>query len=144
MREPKHLIAIAIAAAAAALLAGCAAVGPDYKPPAVPIDEAFTNPGTTPSVVQQPAADIAAFWRGFNDPALNDLIDRAMVANGDVRIAQGRLQEARATLQGAQAALLPEVDVQSSAGRALQPEYLFPGTTRSQRTATLYSGDFVA
>lgn len=129
--------------ATAAVLAGCA-VGPDYKPPVVQVDAAFVSPSPMAANPQTPSADIVSFWHGFADPVLDDLIAQGIKANGDVRIARARLQEARATLQGARAAQLPEVDVNGQAGRALQPEYLYPGTTRGQRTGNLFIGDFTA
>jgi len=132
-----------LAAAALLALAGCA-VGPNYQPPAVAIDQAFINAGTASTNAQAPGSDIARFWRGFNDAALSDLVERALTANGDVRIAQARLQEARASLQGARAELLPQIGAGADVGRSLQPEYLFPGTPRSQRTATLYDASFTA
>jgi multidrug efflux system outer membrane protein len=132
-----------LAAAALLALAGCA-VGPNYQPPAVTIDPGFINAGASSTNAQTPGGDIASFWRGFNDAALSALVERALAANGDVRIAQARLQEARASLQGARAELLPQIGSAADVGRSLQPEYLFPGTTRSQRTATLYDASFTA
>lgn len=141
--QPRPSAAAAAVAAAMALLAGCA-VGPDYtaKPPA--IDAGFVNAGAAATNAQAPGADIASFWRGFNDPALSALVERALGVNGDVRIAQARLQESRATLQGAQAELLPSIGVAANAGRAMSPEYLYPGTSRSERTGNAYDAGFTA
>jgi len=133
----------AIAVAAVLAIAGCA-VGPDYKASPPALDAGFINAGASGSNGQAPAADIASFWRGFNDPALTALIERALAANGDVRIAQARLQESRATLQGAQAELLPNVGVAANAGRALAPEYQYPGTSRSERTGNAFDVGFTA
>jgi len=142
MRKP----AAALLPLLAALLAGCAAVGPDYKPPAPPtvLDAAFINAGASGVNSQAPSADIASFWRGFGDPALTALVERSLAVNGDVRIAQARLQEARATLQGARAEQLPEIDATADVARALSPAYSFPGLSRSERTATVYDAGFTA
>ena len=126
-----------------ALLTACA-VGPDYRTPTVALDRGFINAGAASSNATEPGADIARFWRGFNDAVLSQLVERALAANGDVRIAQARLREARAQLQGARAELLPEIDVTADAARGQQPQYLFPGTSRSQRTATVYEAGFTA
>lgn len=139
----------ALAAAVLALvagLAGCAAVGPDYKvPPTPPVVEAsFINAGASGVSAQSPDADIATFWRGFGDPALTGLVERALAVNGDIRIAQARLQEARATYQGARAEQLPSIGVSADAERSLGPEYLFPGASRSDRTVTFYDAGFTA
>ena len=125
-------------------LAGCAAVGPNYQPPTTSLDPAFVNAGSSATNAQAPAADVATFWRGFNDPALSDLIERALAANGDVRIAQARLQGARATLQSAQAELLPNIGAVADVNRSMAPEVQFPGTSRSQRTGTVYDAGFTA
>jgi outer membrane protein, multidrug efflux system len=135
-----HLIPLV----AAMVLAGCAAVGPDYKAPAASIDSAFINAGATSTDARPPEADIAVFWRGFSDPVLNQLVERALAANYDVRLASERLRESRANLRGAEAELLPSVGAEASAARSLTPEYLASGTSRSQRTANTYGAGFTA
>jgi len=133
----------AIATALSLAFAGCA-VGPNYQAPAVSLDAGFVNAGTSASNAQAPGADIVSFCRGFGDPLLSQLVERALGANGDVRIAQARLQEARATLQGADAERLPNVGVAADAGRSLTPEFLLPGTSRSQRTSNAFDASFTA
>ena len=80
------------------LAAGCS-VGPNYRPPK-------TNPPANWSEAQLGGATNAAvqtvqWWKTFNDPELNSLVERAVVANHDLRIAEGRLREARALRSGA-------------------------------------------
>lgn len=134
----------ALAAATAALLAGCAAVGPDHQRPAVALDERFVQAGTASPDARQVRADIATFWRGFNDPVLDALVDRAIAANTDLRIAQARLQEARAGLDVADAAGRPGLGLSGSAERAVQPLTQRPGTTRSERTGNTFDASFIA
>ncbi len=137
----KHLVLSPLALAA--LLSACA-VGPDYQktPPAV--DAGFINAGA-PQVNAAPiVADIAVFWRGFNDATLNTLVERAIAANGDVRIAQARLQEARGVSREAGAQGLPTLGAQLDGTRSVAPEYQFPGTSRSDRTGSVYDAGFVA
>ena len=44
-------------------------------------------------------ADVeVAWWRGFQDKELNQLVEEALTDNHDIRIATARLQEARALL----------------------------------------------
>ena len=82
----------------AGLLAGCA-VGPNYQPPK------STAPASWSTAqfggVTNTAAPAIEWWKTFNDPVLNSLISRAITANLDVRIAAGRLREARAIRTGA-------------------------------------------
>ncbi len=77
-----------------ALLAGCAAVGPDYAPPASQLPASF---GTPAAGLEAGAVEVA-WWRSFDDPALTALIARALAANHDVGIAAARLEEAKALL----------------------------------------------
>lgn len=123
-------------------LTGCA-VGPDYQRPTSQLDAAFINAGSSVNSAQPAVNDIATFWRGFQDARLNALIESALAANGDVRIAQARLQEARANQGEADAAALPGVGVDAGATRAVAPITQQPGT-RSERTGTTYNAGFIA
>jgi len=135
-RRPLGL-ALAVALAAT----GCV-VGPDYHEPKLALDAGFVN---APGAAATPAsADIAAFWRGFGDADLSALIERGLAVNGDVRIAQARLQESRATLQGASAEQWPNIGIAADVGRTLTPQYLLPGISRSQRTLSFYDASFTA
>lgn len=131
-------------AALAAALAGCA-VGPDYQRPAGALDASFISAGANAVNAAQPAADIATFWRGFNDARLDALIDRALAANGDMRIAQARLQEARASLGEANAAGLPTFSVDAGVARSQRAQAQQPlATSRDARTSTAYDASFLA
>ena len=81
-----------LAMVSALLLAACA-VGPDYRRPEVATPDNFVGVDAT----QFSTADVEReFWKGFNDEQLNELIERALAANHDIRIATARLREARA------------------------------------------------
>jgi multidrug efflux system outer membrane protein len=73
-------------------LTSCA-VGPDYKEPNVPVAEKFE--GTTLTTYSQEES-ISRFWEQFNDSTLNTLVNEALAANHDLRIALSRFYEARA------------------------------------------------
>ncbi|WP_295646822.1 efflux transporter outer membrane subunit [uncultured Methylibium sp.] len=128
---------------AALLLAGCA-VGPDYQRPASTLDAGFIAAGAASANAQPTAADIASFWRGFNDATLSALVDRALAANGDVRIAQARLQEARANQGEADALSRPGLGLSSDVTRSVRPITQQPGASRSERTGTVYDASFIA
>jgi len=53
-------------------------------------------PQTLPGATNQPAQDLARWWRVFGDPQLDALIKQAALANLDLRLAQARVREARA------------------------------------------------
>ena len=75
----------------ASALAGCA-VGPNYVKPDTPVAASFAN---AQGATYSPEQVQAKFWTQFADPTLNQLVDDALDANHDLRIALGRLVEAR-------------------------------------------------
>jgi NodT family efflux transporter outer membrane factor (OMF) lipoprotein len=95
-----------LAAALLGLLAGCASVGPDYAPPALPGSLAAHPPGAFAE--NRPAALSTAplparWWLLYNDPRLDALIGEALIANTDVRVAVANLERAEAVVQGTRA-----------------------------------------
>src|SRR5690242_3365898 len=49
------------------------------------------------------------WWKGFGDPLLDRLLERAVEANLDIRNAAARLAEAEALRKGSRAPLLPDI-----------------------------------
>ncbi|WP_240939626.1 efflux transporter outer membrane subunit [Diaphorobacter sp. HDW4A] len=125
-------------------LAACTSIGPDHQSPNPVMDSSFIQPGSPSSNNREVSADIARFWRGFNDQQLTALVERALSANGDVRVAQARLQEARAGLGEAEASGLPDAGINASAERSVQPLTQRPGTSRSERTGNVFDAGFIA
>ncbi len=89
----------------AALLAACA-VGPNYVRPAIKTDAAFVNAKGASYSDQYP---VARFWRQFGDATLDQLVDDALLANHDLRIALAHVQEARALHRETRLDLAPTV-----------------------------------
>ncbi len=142
MRDP--LLRRPLAAAALFAVVGCTTVGPNYERPAAKVEPSFVNAGAAASNVQPVGTDIATFWRSFGDARLSSLVERALAANGDVRIAQARLQEARANLGEADAAARPGVGVSGGVTHSVRPITQQPGASRSTRTGTVYDAGFIA
>jgi NodT family efflux transporter outer membrane factor (OMF) lipoprotein len=90
-----------------ALVGGCA-VGPNYRPPQVSIPPAYHE--LTVAATNQPSLDLAQWWRVFQDPQLDALVEEATRANHDVRLAQARVREARAAAGVTRSALFPSFD----------------------------------
>lgn len=88
--------------------AGCT-VGPDYARP---------DPAVTPAFLHVAAIDTrgadADWWRGFDDPLLVLLVNKAVAGNTDLAQARARIEQSRAAARGAGAALLPTVDATGS------------------------------
>ena len=78
---------------------------------------------TTPAQFHSQAAGASAdpaveqWWRSFHDAELNSLIERAVRANLDLKIAASRLLEARAARGVARAGLLPSMEASESPQR---------------------------
>jgi outer membrane protein, multidrug efflux system len=120
---PIATLTAALTATVLAGLAGCAS-GPDYQPPQPPMEAAFAQ-----AAAGKTEESVAAFWRGFNDPQLDALIDQALAANTDVKIAQARLQEARANAGETQADRLPSFNTGAGVARV---DPLGPGGSANQ------------
>ncbi len=96
----------------AALLMGCAAVGPDYRPPEMEMPTEWQSVGD-PALL--PQSDLVKqWWSLFNDPLLDRLIQTATENNLDLLIAVARVEEARANLGISRGERLPQVDVEGS------------------------------
>jgi len=89
--------------AASVLLGGCA-MGPDYARPELPKADAYPEAG------KGGAAISAEWWKSFGDPQLDALVAKALVANADLRVAVGRVEQAAAVLGETEGAALPQVD----------------------------------
>jgi multidrug efflux system outer membrane protein len=98
-------------------IAGCTAVGPDYRRPATALPSTF--PAAFPG---EPAADEAIvqprWWTLYGDATLTALVDASLARNADVRLAAARVEETEAVLAQARAAMFPEIDLQGSSTRA--------------------------
>jgi outer membrane protein, multidrug efflux system len=109
----------------ALLLSGCT-VGPDYVRPRVDVPPAFRNAGGE----LQKAID-TAWWRQFQDPALDALIAEALENNRNVRIAAANVEQAAAVLMQARSPLYPQLGYSGSAARERSPESNLPPLLRS-------------
>ncbi|MEX0294558.1 efflux transporter outer membrane subunit [Pseudomonas putida] len=91
-------------------LVACA-VGPDYKAP-------NTEPARLASDVQAKAFDRSRFesvwWKQFDDPVLNQLVQASLDGNRDLRVAFARLKSARAIRDDAANDQLPVVTSRAS------------------------------
>src|ERR1700757_2058117 len=117
-----------MAAAVAAILAGCA-VGPNYKRPNTPVAPQYS--GAEATAYSTDGHIQAKFWTEFDDETLNQLIDDALLANHDLRIALGHLVEARAARHESMYALAPTVTASGGHTNELVPKVQagFPFTT---------------
>jgi multidrug efflux system outer membrane protein len=132
----RHAITLMIAA----VLTACAA-GPDYRRPDMPAPDAFLG-------VDNPRFDHAEaereFWTAFNDRQLNRLIEQALAANHDIRIATARLREARALRGEARLDFAPTVTEQAAQVDVRASERQAPRDSGLPRDQDYYETSFDA
>lgn len=98
------------------LLAGCAAVGPDYVTPPTKAPAAWHSLVPTGLKVSATSPEeLAHWWTVFNDPVLTGLVEQAAADNTDLRQARARLREARARWGMSHADRFPTLDGSVSA-----------------------------
>jgi NodT family efflux transporter outer membrane factor (OMF) lipoprotein len=87
-------------------LAACAPVGPDFVKPEVELADEWS--GVTATMLEASPIEQPQWWRVFDDPVLNDLIEIAWRQNNNFEIAGLRVLEARAQLGIAQGNQYPQ------------------------------------
>jgi multidrug efflux system outer membrane protein len=116
MTTPARLL---LAAAAAAMIAGCS-LTPQLVRPDAPVAPEFPPHAAAPAAANRAAADIG--WREFfPDARLQVLIASALENNRDLRTAALRIQEARAQYNVQTADLLPNLNAGVSGSRSRTP-----------------------
>ena len=92
-------LALALASSAVLTLTGCASsagIAPQAQALA-PASVGLDGQAAAPAIAAQ-------WWLAFEDPALNDLIDRALAGSPSLKLAQARVARAEAAVAGAQSA----------------------------------------
>jgi outer membrane protein, multidrug efflux system len=82
-------------------------VGPKYEPPKTALPDSYRQRLGVGAANADPA--VANWWAMLGDPELTALIDRAVNANLDLKIASSRVLEARAARRVTRADLLPGI-----------------------------------
>ena len=104
-------------------------VGPNYAKPPAPVSDQWID-ADNPNLIPQ-ATDYSYWWRVFNDPVLDELVEAAYQENLPLKIAGMRVLEARAQLGVATGNLLP------------QQQRMTGGYQRSEMSENAYPfGDF--
>ncbi|MDZ7583846.1 MAG: efflux transporter outer membrane subunit [Thiobacillus sp.] len=131
MKNPQHARLLLMLAGLG--LSGCAAVGPDYVPPAtgVPAGWARLDPAAQPVAHAAASGDLGQWWQSLNDPLLSELIAEALQASPDLRSAQAKLRESRARRTATAAGQYPGVTASGSASRNRSSGEAGSGATRN-------------
>ncbi len=123
------------AAILTASLAGCIRpVGPDYQAPEIVTADQWHQ--ALVAGFDAGEADFQTWWKDFNDPQLDSLIERAAQDNLDVRLASARIAEARAFLGIATGERYPDVNGVGGAQRRRASGGILPGLQPSPNNFT--------
>jgi len=100
---------VVLLTAAILLLGGCGGLLPrsQYTRPDVALPQQWQEPGVTGTAV----ATGEQWWRDFNDPTLNELIERALRTNNDLAAAAIRVRRAQLNASLTDTNLTPSVSV---------------------------------
>jgi NodT family efflux transporter outer membrane factor (OMF) lipoprotein len=112
MNHEKSIGKIPIAMLVLVFLGASCAVGPDYHKPDLPVPVAWTE--VQQQGVATHTADLTRWWTKFNDPLLDSLVARSVIANLDLRLAEARIREARAARVVTASGAWPTLDVSGS------------------------------
>lgn len=102
-----------------AFIGGCT-LGPNFRRPQAPA-EAYARaiPAAGPARAISPGGAIAADWyRLFNSPALEQLVDQALAGNPNLEAARHGLLAAQFELKAVAGSQLPQIDATGQVGRA--------------------------
>ena len=104
----RHVLPLYIAVTFFSLFViGCTTLGPDFQKPESPIADKWIDV-ETPQISRE-KEDFNEWWKVFQDPVLNTLIDKAYKQNPTLQIAGLRILEARARLGIATGRRFPQV-----------------------------------
>jgi NodT family efflux transporter outer membrane factor (OMF) lipoprotein len=118
---------LALALAIPVLVAGCASsrdIAPRTRLDAV----------AAPALTGAPVSLSDTWWTELGDPQLDRLVEQAVTGNPSLRLAQSRLDRARAVLEVADAALLPQVN---ASAEATHQRYTARGTAPASLAGTV-------
>jgi len=111
------------------LAAGCA-VGPNYHRPAADLPPAWQPDAPWHEAAPSDTRLKGNWWQSFQDESLNRLVERALAANQELRVAAARLDQARDQVTVARSEMYPWVGLSATAAR---------GKTSANRPLAEYS-----
>jgi NodT family efflux transporter outer membrane factor (OMF) lipoprotein len=148
--SPRSRLTLLIATSGVLLLAGCV-VGPNFTRPAGPADDGYAPAplSTTTSTPGVAAGEAQTFvdgqdipgewWALFHSQPLNDVIERSLKANPDIKAAQAALVVARENVLAQRGAYYPSVTGSMSASQAKTSSAISPTPNSGALTFGLYT-----
>ncbi|MDY6970808.1 MAG: efflux transporter outer membrane subunit [Thermodesulfobacteriota bacterium] len=112
---------------------GCMKVGPDYERP----DSGFEPPRSYVHSIEEIADPHPPdrWWQAFGDPELDQLVEKTLINNLDIKMAAARILEVRSQFLLARADRFPVINLQAQGERQSQPVVgILPGESFRNRT----------
>lgn len=103
MTKPLILVALILS------LQACTVLGPNYQEPEVDWLKDWQPSYYGEQSIEQQSMDLQFWWKIFNDPVLNQLVETARSENISLKIAGLRIFESRAQLNIAESTLYPQL-----------------------------------
>lgn len=133
MEQPVKRICIRLSVVfcAGLLATACTTVGPEYEPAEALLPDAWQM---SPAGLKATEYELVDWWKTFNDPILNDLVNLSHQQNLTLELAGLRVLESRAQLGIATGAQYPQLQAASGGVNHVSPsENAGQGTTRFQQ-----------
>ena len=118
-------------------LSGCT-VGPTYREPAPPAPSTGGFVSTLPPTIGSSEAPPADWWKLYNAPALDALVQDALLHNKTLLVAAANLSEARAALSLARAGRFPTTTITSGATYGVSASAVAAANAAGAGTRTPY------
>jgi NodT family efflux transporter outer membrane factor (OMF) lipoprotein len=109
-------VAVTLALLTAAGLTACSMI-PDYHRPSVAVPAGWREPDNAAVSAARTSQVSADWWKRYGSAELDHVIADVLAGNNDLKAALARINQARANLRIAGAALQPTVDASANAGR---------------------------
>ena len=109
-----------LAVGAASLLTGCTAVGPEFQKPVVELPPQWSNEFPSGSL-ETGTHQQAEWWRIFDDPVLDSLVERARLHNNTLEITALRILEAQAQVGIVTGRKYPQIQAASGESTYVSP-----------------------
>ncbi|MDP2071388.1 efflux transporter outer membrane subunit [Methylotenera sp.] len=111
------------------LLSACQIVGPNYERPELVVPAQFTE-----AADQAPNKISNTWWTQYQDQLLNDLVNKALQNNTDIKLAVARIEESEASAREVGAATFPQIDLNADASRTRVTELGANPVSRNPRS----------
>ncbi|MBA8884550.1 efflux transporter outer membrane subunit [Dokdonella fugitiva] len=125
------------------LALGACTVGPDYVKPDAAAPAEFARADAATDAAAVPAPD-DAFWARFGDAELTALIEQALAANNDLKVALAHYERANAELRSAKFDALPVITASANGQDIRASADQLPGVDRDGRDTKSYDAGVAA